>query len=502
MTLNECIFIIADSNANDRQAFKHILQAAGAKKILFVSDDRTAQRELEITRVDQVVFVIYDMETPKLNTVEFARKIRSNWNSPNRFAIIIGISRDVSIDLIHQSRDAGIHGFLVKPISGAKAMGRINQILKELRPFVDSKPYFGPDRRRGEPSNYQGENRRREQKKLIEAPWKGTLERIQEKAAPPKPKPRPKQVINTPESSEDEDLPPPPPPLRRPPPRRPESPPPSDSVPSQAMQWTDMAVEPPKPRPKPAPKPQPEPQPAPPVQEIEEPADPEEKQVVAAMDTLSREAQTLFPDSAPPDMPAPPPEPPPTLASPWAGLERPDFPASDPTMPPRDAMTAAQQSTVVYDTGVPVQPVRMVGSGGPPSRARPGPGRSPQGESEDDWQADDSEDWDAEAAESSMDADSPEDSDSAPQADDNPDEPPSSKSRKKSDSPATPPPSSKQNLHKEAPVSQKELLNTLLNRDSKGQQDHTQTEGSDPGTRPTISQQDLLAALTKRSIGP
>ncbi|CCQ73238.1 response regulator [Magnetospira sp. QH-2] len=498
MSFKESIFIIADSNANDRQAFKHILQAAGANKITFVSDDRAALRELEATRVDQIVFVIYDMDTPKLNTVEFAKKVRSNWNSPNRFAIIIGISRDVDIDLVHQARDAGIHGFLIKPVSGAKAMGRINQIIRELRPYVETKTFFGPDRRRPSPVDHQGEDFRRDQKPLLEAPWKAALLRAEKKAAvKPVNKPSPPPQEDTPaETIEDTPLPRPPR-LRRPPP----SLPPSANKPAEAMEWTDMAAKAPPP-------PQPvaeEPGPTPEEPEIS-PAD-----VAAATQALEDEAKSLLGNeqpAPPPPMPtvAPPPPPKPS-ASPWAGLERPDLAPPPEVAPPTDPMAAAQ-STVVYDSGPPVQNVQFADGFAPPSAgpSTKGPTRGGEPTADDEEPLDDSGSFEPTDSEQWHD-DQPANPAAPPHSAPGPSGSvgggaPSGSPGPQNGDFSQEPGAGGENIAHEAPISQKDLLNALLNGDSKGQNQQTEAEHRDPGKRPTISQQDLLATLTKRSTAP
>jgi hypothetical protein len=59
------------------------------------------------------------------------------------------------------ARDAGITEFLAKPISAKSLYDRILNVVLKPRPFVKTKTYFGPDRRRNVNPNYGGLERRR-----------------------------------------------------------------------------------------------------------------------------------------------------------------------------------------------------------------------------------------------------------------------------------------------------------------------------------------------------
>jgi two-component system, chemotaxis family, chemotaxis protein CheY len=59
------------------------------------------------------------------------------------------------------ARDAGVTEFLAKPISAKSLYHRILNIVINPRPFIKSKNYFGPDRRRNAAANYTGPERRK-----------------------------------------------------------------------------------------------------------------------------------------------------------------------------------------------------------------------------------------------------------------------------------------------------------------------------------------------------
>ena len=52
------------------------------------------------------------------------------------------------IDHVRQARDAGINEFIAKPVSVKTMMTRLVAVIEHPRPFVRTKSYFGPCRRR------------------------------------------------------------------------------------------------------------------------------------------------------------------------------------------------------------------------------------------------------------------------------------------------------------------------------------------------------------------
>jgi DNA-binding response OmpR family regulator len=59
------------------------------------------------------------------------------------------------------ARDAGITEFLAKPISAKALYQRIVNVVANPRPFIKTKTYFGPDRRRAVSNSYVGPERRK-----------------------------------------------------------------------------------------------------------------------------------------------------------------------------------------------------------------------------------------------------------------------------------------------------------------------------------------------------
>jgi DNA-binding response OmpR family regulator len=66
-----------------------------------------------------------------------------------------------------EARDAGVTEFLAKPISAKALYQRILNVVVNPRPFIKTKTFFGPDRRRNHSSSYVGPERRKGEKSEI-----------------------------------------------------------------------------------------------------------------------------------------------------------------------------------------------------------------------------------------------------------------------------------------------------------------------------------------------
>jgi DNA-binding response OmpR family regulator len=87
--------------------------------------------------------------------------IRQPGANANPFVPIIMLTGHTEKQRVTAARDAGITEFLAKPISAKALYQRIVNVVANPRPFIKTKTYFGPDRRRAINPNYVGPERRK-----------------------------------------------------------------------------------------------------------------------------------------------------------------------------------------------------------------------------------------------------------------------------------------------------------------------------------------------------
>ena len=74
--------------------------------------------------------------------------VRNSEDSPNPFLPIMMITGFAEPKVVFRARDAGVNEFVAKPVSVESIANRLTLMIDKARPFVRSKGYFGPDRRR------------------------------------------------------------------------------------------------------------------------------------------------------------------------------------------------------------------------------------------------------------------------------------------------------------------------------------------------------------------
>ncbi len=104
--------------------------------------------------------VITDWMMEPLNGIEMIEKIRKDPKSPDRFTPVILMTGFTSRLRVEHARDRGVTEFVVKPFTAKDLYSRIEHIIEKPRQFVDSKQFFGPDRRRRNRDDYEGKQKR------------------------------------------------------------------------------------------------------------------------------------------------------------------------------------------------------------------------------------------------------------------------------------------------------------------------------------------------------
>lgn len=154
---NSLHLLIVDDNVHMRHIIETLIRALGVRRVSLVSDGDEALGLLRSVPVD---IVLCDLEMDHLNGLEFIRKVRVNDASPNPYVPIIVVSGHTDKRSVIKARDAGAHEFLAKPISAKELYSRLIAVIERPRPFIRTKTYFGPDRRRRLEDFYSGTDRR------------------------------------------------------------------------------------------------------------------------------------------------------------------------------------------------------------------------------------------------------------------------------------------------------------------------------------------------------
>jgi len=149
--------LVVDDNPHMRKLVVTILQAFGVINIFEAGDSEQTWKMLREGNPD-VVFMDWILD--RASGLELIKKIRTSNQSPNPFVPIIMLTGYTQAEHVRQARDAGINEFLAKPVSVNAIMMRLVAVIEHPRPFVRTKTYFGPCRRRHGDEEYRGPERR------------------------------------------------------------------------------------------------------------------------------------------------------------------------------------------------------------------------------------------------------------------------------------------------------------------------------------------------------
>jgi CheY-like chemotaxis protein len=149
-------FLIVDERAFMRRVVKGVLETLGAKSIDEASDGRQAWNSLKSWAPD---ILLTERWISEMNGIELLRMIRHD-KSALTFMPVIMVTGETRREQVIGARNAGVTEYVAKPLTAKGLFLRIREVVERPRPFVETKVYFGPDRRRRTEIMDQGQDRR------------------------------------------------------------------------------------------------------------------------------------------------------------------------------------------------------------------------------------------------------------------------------------------------------------------------------------------------------
>ena len=154
---NKLRFLVCDDNPHMRRILRTLLHSFGAREVHEAEEGASA---LEMYSHYLPDIIITDWAMPIFDGLELTQMIRQPGASGNPYVPIIMLTAHSEKRRVTIARDAGVTEFLAKPISAKALYQRIMAVVANPRPFIKTKTYFGPDRRRNTTVKYIGPERR------------------------------------------------------------------------------------------------------------------------------------------------------------------------------------------------------------------------------------------------------------------------------------------------------------------------------------------------------
>src|ERR1700730_3918738 len=154
---NKLRFLVIDDNAHMRRIVRTLLHGFGAREV-YEAEDGAAGLEAFVHYVPDIVMT--DWAMPIFDGLELTQMIRQPGANANPYVPIIMVTGHTEKGRVTADRGAGVTKFLAKPISAKALYQRVMNVVANPRPFIKTKIYFGPDRRRNTNNAYIGPERR------------------------------------------------------------------------------------------------------------------------------------------------------------------------------------------------------------------------------------------------------------------------------------------------------------------------------------------------------
>lgn len=156
-SISDIQVLVVDDNRQMRFLMRSLLRAAGVYR---VAEAEGALEAFDLMNKFPVDLVLVDWLMQPVDGIAFTKMVRLSADSPNPYAPILMLTAHTEISRVAAARDAGVTGFVKKPISGRILFDRMSAALLDSRVYVRTEEFFGPDRRHVSNAPYHGPRRR------------------------------------------------------------------------------------------------------------------------------------------------------------------------------------------------------------------------------------------------------------------------------------------------------------------------------------------------------
>lgn len=137
--------LILDDNKFMRMVVENLCRGLGLGQ---VTQTETVEEAIEVLSGTPIDLVITDWHMEPTDGLDFVKFLRNDENSPNPYVPIIMLTGHGDRERVCEARDAGVNMFMAKPVSAKALYERLVWMINHPLPFIRTRQYFGPDRRR------------------------------------------------------------------------------------------------------------------------------------------------------------------------------------------------------------------------------------------------------------------------------------------------------------------------------------------------------------------
>ena len=148
--------LLVEDNQHMRTIVREILKGAGITQVQEAHDGADALEALQHFPAD---IAIVDFNMAPVDGIDFTRTLRKAPANCNPMMPVVMITGHSERTRVEEARDAGVNEFVVKPLTAVSLLARINTVVLYPRPYIKTRNFIGPERRRRS-DDYKGRERR------------------------------------------------------------------------------------------------------------------------------------------------------------------------------------------------------------------------------------------------------------------------------------------------------------------------------------------------------
>lgn len=149
--------LVVEQNAAQAAALSAALRGFGTGRVDVATDVASAIGMLKAGRLYDLMLCAFNLGA--INGLSLVKAVRRDNRLTNRYMPIVMVIGRTPPERHAMIRAAGVNDFLFRPVSGHILYGTIQDTLGRSRPFVETKTYFGPDRRQQQHDGLKGRRR-------------------------------------------------------------------------------------------------------------------------------------------------------------------------------------------------------------------------------------------------------------------------------------------------------------------------------------------------------
>lgn len=149
--------LLVHGNTAEASALSAMLTGFGVARIDHAVDVASALRLLKLGRLYDAM--LCDFNLGSVNSLSLVKVIRRDNKLTNRYMPIVVLTGRTAPERLAAIRATGVNDLLTKPIGSHILFSSLQSVLSHARSFIETKTYFGPDRRQRQHDGMRGRRR-------------------------------------------------------------------------------------------------------------------------------------------------------------------------------------------------------------------------------------------------------------------------------------------------------------------------------------------------------